>query len=46
VITIEPGVYVPFDNAFPKAFHGLGIRIEVGHRHRSAKYQSTFGMDN
>ncbi|TXT08674.1 hypothetical protein VHUM_02802 [Vanrija humicola] len=28
VITIEPGVYVPFDAAFPKAFHGLGVRIE------------------
>ncbi|THH09459.1 hypothetical protein EW146_g8678 [Bondarzewia mesenterica] len=29
VITIEPGVYVPPDPAFPKHFHGLGIRIEV-----------------
>ncbi|KAK4685533.1 intermediate cleaving peptidase 55, partial [Tremellales sp. Uapishka_1] len=28
VITIEPGIYVPFDSAFPKHFHGLGIRIE------------------
>ncbi|KAI0063075.1 peptidase M24 [Artomyces pyxidatus] len=28
VITIEPGVYVPSDPAFPKHFHGLGIRIE------------------
>jgi intermediate cleaving peptidase 55 len=28
VITIEPGVYVPFDSAFPKHFHGLGVRIE------------------
>ncbi|OCF32906.1 xaa-Pro aminopeptidase [Kwoniella heveanensis CBS 569] len=28
VISIEPGVYVPYDNKFPKAFHGLGIRIE------------------
>ncbi|WWC88016.1 uncharacterized protein L201_002919 [Kwoniella dendrophila CBS 6074] len=28
VISIEPGVYVPFDYKFPKAFHGLGIRIE------------------
>ncbi|WWD18077.1 hypothetical protein CI109_102524 [Kwoniella shandongensis] len=28
VISIEPGVYVPFDNRFPTAFHGLGIRIE------------------
>jgi len=29
VITIEPGIYVPFDDAYPKHFHGLGIRIEV-----------------
>ncbi|WWC60479.1 uncharacterized protein I303_103052 [Kwoniella dejecticola CBS 10117] len=28
VISIEPGVYVPYDYKFPKAFHGLGIRIE------------------
>ncbi|ODO07430.1 xaa-Pro aminopeptidase [Cryptococcus wingfieldii CBS 7118] len=28
VISIEPGVYVPYDNRFPKAFHGIGIRIE------------------
>jgi hypothetical protein len=42
VITIEPGVYVPFDNAFPKAFHGLGIRIEVGRG--PAEHQSTIGM--
>ncbi|KAF8604460.1 peptidase M24 [Ceratobasidium sp. AG-I] len=28
VITIEPGVYVPPDPAFPKWFHNLGIRIE------------------
>lgn len=28
VITIEPGIYVPFDNAFPKHFHGLGVRVE------------------
>ncbi|ETW84620.1 Metallo peptidase M24B [Heterobasidion irregulare TC 32-1] len=28
VITIEPGVYVPSDPAYPKHFHGLGIRIE------------------
>lgn len=28
VITIEPGIYVPFDNRFPKHFHGIGIRIE------------------
>ena len=28
VITIEPGVYVPCDDAFPKHFQGLGVRIE------------------
>ncbi|KAJ2491820.1 aminopeptidase [Coemansia sp. RSA 2050] len=28
VVTIEPGVYVPYDNRFPKAFQGIGIRIE------------------
>ncbi|RXK34895.1 xaa-Pro aminopeptidase [Tremella mesenterica] len=28
VVTIEPGIYVPFDNSFPSAFHGIGIRIE------------------
>lgn len=28
VLTIEPGVYVPFDDRFPKHFHGLGVRIE------------------
>lgn len=28
VVTIEPGVYVPFDPAFPKHFHGIGIRVE------------------
>ncbi|KAI0601112.1 peptidase M24, structural domain-containing protein [Biscogniauxia sp. FL1348] len=27
-ITIEPGVYVPDDERFPKAFRGLGVRIE------------------
>ncbi|CAJ2504956.1 Uu.00g123500.m01.CDS01 [Anthostomella pinea] len=27
-ITIEPGVYVPDDERFPKAFRGMGIRIE------------------
>ena len=32
VVTIEPGIYVPFDNAFPSAFHGLGIRIEASRR--------------
>lgn len=28
MITVEPGIYVPFDNAFPRAFHGQGVRIE------------------
>lgn len=28
VVTIEPGCYVPMDDAFPKAFQGLGVRIE------------------
>ncbi|KAI4604416.1 hypothetical protein KJ359_000554 [Pestalotiopsis sp. 9143b] len=36
-ITIEPGVYVPDDERWPKAFRGLGIRIEdsvaVGEEH-------------
>ncbi|KAI1763367.1 aminopeptidase-like protein [Hypoxylon sp. FL1150] len=27
-ITIEPGIYVPDDERWPKAFRGLGIRIE------------------
>lgn len=27
-ITIEPGVYVPVDNRWPKHFQGMGIRIE------------------
>ncbi|KAG8883641.1 hypothetical protein FRB97_006130 [Tulasnella sp. 331] len=28
VVTIEPGLYVPPDPAFPKAFHDIGIRLE------------------
>ncbi|OMJ26375.1 putative Xaa-Pro aminopeptidase 3 [Smittium culicis] len=28
VVTIEPGVYVPYNSAFPKHFQGIGIRIE------------------
>ncbi|KAF8579034.1 peptidase M24 [Ramaria rubella] len=28
VITVEPGVYVPASNSFPKQFHNIGIRIE------------------
>jgi len=28
VITVEPGVYVPPDPAFPTEFHNMGVRIE------------------
>ncbi|KAI8388711.1 peptidase M24, structural domain-containing protein [Radiomyces spectabilis] len=28
VITIEPGIYVPFDDRFPRKYQGIGIRIE------------------
>ncbi|KAJ1818246.1 aminopeptidase [Coemansia sp. RSA 2599] len=28
VVTVEPGIYVPYDDRFPKAFQGMGIRIE------------------
>ncbi|RUP44255.1 peptidase M24, structural domain-containing protein [Jimgerdemannia flammicorona] len=28
VITIEPGIYVPHDRAFPEKYRGIGIRIE------------------
>jgi len=28
VITIEPGVYVPDDDQYPKHFRGIGIRVE------------------
>ncbi|PIA15853.1 Creatinase/aminopeptidase [Coemansia reversa NRRL 1564] len=28
VVTVEPGLYVPYDSKFPKAFQGIGIRIE------------------
>ncbi|KAJ1999347.1 aminopeptidase, partial [Coemansia thaxteri] len=28
VVTIEPGIYVPHDSRYPKAFQGIGIRIE------------------
>lgn len=28
IITIEPGVYVPNDERFPKHFRGIGIRVE------------------
>ena len=27
-VTVEPAVYVPFDDRWPKHFHGMGIRIE------------------
>ncbi|RHZ79599.1 hypothetical protein Glove_143g30 [Diversispora epigaea] len=28
VITIEPGIYVPPNDAYPEKYHGIGIRIE------------------
>ncbi|KAI5965211.1 ICP55 [Candida pseudojiufengensis] len=28
VITIEPGLYIPYDDKWPKHFQGIGIRIE------------------
>ncbi|CEP17624.1 hypothetical protein [Parasitella parasitica] len=28
VVTIEPGIYVPFDDKFPSKYQGIGIRIE------------------
>lgn len=28
VVTVEPGVYVPDEEAFPRHFRGMGIRIE------------------
>ncbi|RIB17595.1 peptidase M24 [Gigaspora rosea] len=28
VITIEPGIYVPPNDAYPERYHGMGIRIE------------------
>lgn len=28
IITIEPGIYVPFDDKFPAKYQGIGIRIE------------------
>ena len=37
VITVEPGIYVPFDDAFPKHFHGMGVRVEDAVAFRSAK---------
>lgn len=28
VVTIEPGVYVPKDDKWPKAYQGIGVRVE------------------
>lgn len=28
IVTVEPGVYVPHDSAYPERFRGMGIRIE------------------
>ncbi|ORX41482.1 Creatinase/aminopeptidase [Piromyces finnis] len=28
VITIEPGIYIPYDDRYPKEYQGIGIRIE------------------
>jgi len=28
VITIEPGLYIPMNDKFPKHFHGIGARVE------------------
>lgn len=28
VITIEPGLYIPEDPAFPAQYHGIGVRVE------------------
>lgn len=28
VVTIEPGAYVPYDDRWPRAFHGVGVRVE------------------
>lgn len=28
VITIEPGLYIPFDTKWPKQFQGIGVRVE------------------
>ncbi|KAI8074540.1 peptidase M24, structural domain-containing protein [Gongronella butleri] len=28
VVTIEPGLYVPYDDRYPKKYQGIGIRIE------------------
>lgn len=28
VVTIEPGLYIPFKDAYPKAYQGIGVRVE------------------
>jgi len=28
IITIEPGLYIPYDPLFPPEYHGIGVRIE------------------
>ena len=28
IITVEPGLYVPFDSSFPEKYRGIGIRVE------------------
>ncbi|RIA84702.1 peptidase M24, structural domain-containing protein [Glomus cerebriforme] len=28
VLTIEPGVYIPPNEAYPKQYHGMGVRLE------------------
>lgn len=28
VVTIEPGIYVPFNDKWPKHFQGIGVRVE------------------
>ncbi|CAG8580392.1 17802_t:CDS:10 [Funneliformis caledonium] len=28
VLTIEPGIYIPPNNAYPKQYHSMGVRIE------------------
>jgi len=28
VVTVEPGIYIPAHDLFPKKYHGIGVRIE------------------
>ncbi|CCE78671.1 Piso0_000697 [Millerozyma farinosa CBS 7064] len=28
VLTIEPGLYIPFNDKYPKAYQGIGVRVE------------------